>query len=316
VANCSAGSSVPISKNGNQNRDSSVGDANQISSEPVVPRDRLDEILRRAKKRMEEKITVYHIAGQDFNPKENVAKAVEFVLWAKALVDQAVRPSAEASLIWVGACLVIPLFVQPYLVEQEHKSGFEYVTCRMEFYAALEPRWSSEKMNMPEEQRNAVQKDIVDLYQHVLSFQLKTVLRLHQHKMQRWLRDVTNQSAWSEMLSRVKEAEEILHKDFDLIKGLDLREKLEEIDQKTKSTAEKMSELLTKACEQYHVAQEQLEQTKRTKYCSLLIVLCAANTLAVRFLMSPSVRSSFRRIGTRNMILIRLPAKKGLGRVY
>jgi hypothetical protein len=178
------------------------------------------------KKRLDKPRSEYTIAGRKFNLKQQVAKAAQFVLWGKDLVDQAVKPSTEASLVWAGVCLILPLLTYPYLAAQANESGFNHVTARMNFYAALEPRLLPENANISEEVKKAFQKDILDLYQHVLEFQLKSVLRFYNGSLKRALGDVKNEDVWDEMRSQVTADEEKLKGDFKLINDAVVRDEL------------------------------------------------------------------------------------------
>jgi len=214
---------------------------------------------------MDEKTIVYHIAGHEFKLQDQIATAAEFVLWGKSLVDSAVRPSIEASLIWAGVCLILPLLTQPHLATEAHLNGFDYVTSRMDFYVALEPKLLPEDTSIPEDLKKAFQKDVVDLYQHVLEFQLQSVLRFYQHSLKRLTQDVMKPDQWTDMLSKVQDAEEVLRKDFDLVNNMMLRQKLNELEENTKLIRLKMGELLTVAEKQLRINDEQLQQAKLTK---------------------------------------------------
>jgi hypothetical protein len=247
--------------------------ANQISADPMVRQTQLDEIMKRSRGRMDEKTITYHIAGHEFVLRDQVASAAQFVLWGKDLVDQAVKPSAEASLIWAGVCLILPLLTDPQLAAQANKSGFSYVTSRMDFYVALESRLLPEDTGISEKLKKAFQKDIVNLYQHILEFQLSSVLRFYERSLKRFARDVRNQNIWDDMPSKVQAAEKTLNDDFKRINNTALRRKLEELDESTKASLGIMQRLLSVAEEQLHVAKEhldtsskQLQQATLTKY--------------------------------------------------
>jgi hypothetical protein len=247
--------------------------ANLINADPQVRQERLGEIMKRGQKRMDKPRSKYHIAGQEFVLKKQVAEAAQFVLWGKGLVDQAVKPSAEASLIWAGICLILPLLTHPYLTAQANESGFNYVTARIDFYVTLEPLLLPENAGISEKLKEAFQKDIVDLYQYILEFQFKSVLQFYDCTLKKFAQDVRNQNIWDKMLSKVQAAEKTLTNDFKKISDAALRHKLEELDKSTKTTLDVMQQHLSVTEEQLHVNKEhlytsskQLQQAEHTKY--------------------------------------------------
>jgi hypothetical protein len=88
---------------------------------------------------MDEKKIKYHVAGYEFVLEDQIAQAAKLVQWWKALIDEAVKASPEASMAWCGICLILPLFTQSSTTEQANRAGFTYVTARMRYYVALEP---------------------------------------------------------------------------------------------------------------------------------------------------------------------------------
>jgi hypothetical protein len=61
------------------------------------------------------------------------------VQWGKALIDESVKASPEASMAWCGIYLIFPLFTRSSDIEQHNRAGFTYVTGRMRYYITLEP---------------------------------------------------------------------------------------------------------------------------------------------------------------------------------
>jgi len=292
-----AGSSISASDAHDQS-DNSPGDtANQISADPTERQAQLDKIIKDGQTRMDEVAIqtstdptmgkaqleeiakygqqkdkkIFHICGHPFSFDVGavVAQAADFVLWGKDLVDQAVKPSPEASLIWAGVCLILPLLTYPHLASQANESGFNYVTARMNFYVALEPRLLPSTEDISEERKEGVQKDLIDLYQHILEFQLKSVLRFYDRAVKRITKDVRNQGVWKKMLSDVKEAEEKLDRDFKIINAADLIDALMTANQSLRKMCDFLpvtGELLEVNKRQAATQEKQLRENERMKY--------------------------------------------------
>lgn len=91
------------------------------------------------------------------------------MLWAKDLIDEAVKASPEASMAWAGVCIILPLLTNPSTADEANRDGFTYVTTRMHYYVALEPLllqlsqdWTS--ATVPKNVMAEFEKHIIDLY--------------------------------------------------------------------------------------------------------------------------------------------------------
>ncbi|XTI89098.1 WD40-repeat-containing domain protein [Cenococcum geophilum] len=167
---------------------------------------------------MDKKKIKYHIAGYEFVLEDQIAQSAKLVQWGKALIDQAVKASPEASMAWCGICLILPLFTQSSATEQANRAGFAYVTARMHYYVALEPLLFPKNQDptaiVPEDLKEAFEKNVVDLYQHILEFQFRSVLRFFRNGLRNLGRDLIQREDWDGMLSKVQQLENTLDGDF------------------------------------------------------------------------------------------------------
>ncbi|RYP54466.1 hypothetical protein DL768_000772 [Monosporascus sp. mg162] len=150
---------------------------NLIDKDPTVRREQLDNIIEAGRQRMGEKKIKYCIAGCEFVLQDQIAQAAKLVQWGKALLDEGVKASPEASIAWCGVCLVLPLLTRPKDAEDASTSGLAYVTARIRFYVALEPlllpKNGDSAVAISADLKEAFQNKVVDLYQHVLEFQFR-----------------------------------------------------------------------------------------------------------------------------------------------
>lgn len=133
----------------------------------------------------------------------------------KDFVSSAISSSPQASLIWAGVCIILPLLTNPATAEKANSDGFTYVTSRMEYYAKLEdlllPRRDAKAQDDEfEELRAELGKFLVDLYQQILGFQLRSILRFYRNSVINFLRDVSRHEDWEGMLQGIKDAENTL----------------------------------------------------------------------------------------------------------
>lgn len=91
---------------------------------------------------------------------------------------------------------------------EAQRNGFSYVTSRIGFWTTLE-RQLSNAGNWTE----SVQEEFVTLYQHLLEFQVRTVLRYHQGGFERCVGDLSS-NVWEQLITAIKHQEQLLHQDL------------------------------------------------------------------------------------------------------
>ena len=191
----------------------------------------------------------YYIAGYEFVLEDQIARAAKLVQWGKALIDEAVKASPEALMAWCGICLILPLFTQSSATEQANRAGFTYVTAHMSYYVALEPLLFPKNQNsitiVPEDLKEAFEKNVVDLYQRILEFQFRSVLRFFRNRLQNLGRDLIQREDWDGMLSKVQQLESTLGSDFKKINDAGLSRKLEELSKNARESLKTMHRLLS-----------------------------------------------------------------------
>ena len=185
TANLNAGSDLNADKDPSNGSKTLDEIDNQIDNEdPARRRAQLDPIII-GLKRIDERKTTYRIAGHDVVWQDQVVQAVKWIQWAKGWIDEAVQVSPQASVAWAAVSLFLPLLTRPATAEKASIDGFMHVTSRMRYYVALErlmlPQSQGSKVDtVSEDLKNVFEAHVVDLYQHILNFQLKCVLRFYQ----------------------------------------------------------------------------------------------------------------------------------------
>jgi hypothetical protein len=210
---------------------------------------------------MEEKKIKYTIAGHEFVLQDQIAQTAGLVQGMKDFVGTAVAASPPASLAWAGVCVILPILTNPSAAEQANSDGFTYVTSRMRFYVALEPlllpKDQDQNVTIPKDLKAQFESNIVELYQHILDFQLKSVLRFYGTWLAKLGRDVIQYEDWKGMLSEVQKREKIVDVDFMKINDSASRKELVELNKNASGSLETMQQLLLVAARQLRVAREQ-----------------------------------------------------------
>lgn len=193
--------------------------------------EQLKTITHNGLRRMDETKTKYVIFGHEFVPRDQIAQAGRFVQGMKTLVDEAVRACPEASLIWAGVCTILPILTNPVAAQEAHDNGFTYVTSRMQFYVELEHLlWPT---SLRAGLRQELETRLIVLYQQILDFQVRSVIRFYKTQLARLGGDVVQSEDWKGMLSRVQDLEKTFDDDLSKINDSLMRKELEALNEKT-----------------------------------------------------------------------------------
>ncbi|CAK7210845.1 hypothetical protein SBRCBS47491_000916 [Sporothrix bragantina] len=183
----------------------------------------LNTVIKQGLRRMEETKATYNIAGHEFVLTDQVTQAAKLLLWAKDWIGGAVQASPQASVAWAGVCLILPLLTNPTTAVEANRDGFTNVTARMRYYVALEPllRQLGQNDGVPDTLMSEANNHIVDLYQHILEFQLCTVLRFYQSRLGTYVHDMFSSKDWKQTALDIKTREETVDKVLRQIGGND-----------------------------------------------------------------------------------------------
>ncbi|KAH8429360.1 uncharacterized protein LDX57_007024 [Aspergillus melleus] len=161
--------------------------------------------------------------------KEGVAKFAKCAQSVKEFVDAAVKASPEASLVWAGVCVALPLLTNPQAASDANKSGFHYVTSRLAYYLELEHLlWPVD--GREEQQIAKLEIKFLDswteLYKKLLEFQFESVIRIHSRHL---AKDIFGLQDWEGMITSIKELEAMVDRDAQQINASLSRQDLEQI---------------------------------------------------------------------------------------
>lgn len=238
-----------------------------------------EQIISIAKERMDASKSHFDIAGHEiaFDVKERVKDAVDFILWGKELLSEAVKPSPEASMVWAGVCLVLPLLTHPFLAAESNESGFSYVTTRMNFYVKMEDLLLGNGSGNATGPEDLTRQQLVRLYALILRFQFTSVIRLLDAAIHRYFSDIRHQDVWTKLRTEIENTETSLMNDS---RFMSLRELKKTADQSLETMKRHLQveeeilrtnqEQLGIQTEQRDISSQQLLQNEITKYIFFL----------------------------------------------
>ncbi|KAH7169754.1 NACHT domain-containing protein, partial [Fusarium flagelliforme] len=151
--------------------------------------------------------------------KGGIDEGLQAVQAVRGIVDKAVQAAPEAAVAWVGVCLGLEVCIlsNPITEARYNRNGIAYVLSRMEWY------WNLVSLLLDEnkaEQSSAglrvqLEKHVVQLYEKLLSYQVKSVCLYHRNWAAVVLRDVLRLNDWAGQLDDIQKAEAAVRTDSD-----------------------------------------------------------------------------------------------------
>ncbi|KAG7424474.1 Vegetative incompatibility protein HET-E-1 [Fusarium oxysporum f. sp. raphani] len=149
--------------------------------------------------------------------KRGIDEGLQAVQAVRGIVDKAVQAAPEAAVAWVGVCLGLEILSNPVTEARYNRNGIAYVLSRMEWY------WNLVSLLLDEnkaEQSSAglrvqLEKHVVQLYEKLLSYQVKSVCLYHRNWAAVVLRDVFRLDDWAGQLDEIQDAEAAVRTDSD-----------------------------------------------------------------------------------------------------
>ncbi|KAI1325310.1 hypothetical protein F5Y16DRAFT_401470 [Xylariaceae sp. FL0255] len=216
-----------------------------------------------------EKATVYEIRGADGRPTQNqlssiieegvrqlkheankytdnIQRALAIVDWAKDLITDAVQCSPAASIAWVGISILLPLLLEPQEAAKANSEGLAYVMARTRYYTEFEPilRQLETSTGVPLALMEQIDRDIVDLYQLILEFQIKSVLRFSKTSLGRYVSDIIASQSWENMRFKIEKLSITIDREIDQTNDSAIRITLESIRDASEGQHQSMKRLL------------------------------------------------------------------------
>lgn len=233
---------------------------NQIAQDAenaIQRREQLKQITELGLKHMESERVGVTVLGHEIVLRDQVANAVDIILWADKLITKAVADLPYPSMIWAAVSLVLPLLKNPSEEEAANQEGFQYVTQQMTYYAAMETVWLPEYMK--KDLKENLEEQVVDLYKLIIHFQVQTVLRFYQSRTKNYFKDLVKYDGWEDLLGSIRKAEQELDRKFGQAMAGTHLAKLEELVQEAAARRKGIDDLIAVEKDHLRVGREQCD---------------------------------------------------------
>ncbi|KAH7114519.1 hypothetical protein B0J13DRAFT_613667, partial [Dactylonectria estremocensis] len=132
----------------------------------------------------------------------------------KGAMDKAVQAAPEAAIAWVGVCFGLEILSNPVTEAGINRRGIAYVISRMEWYwnlvyLLLDENTAEKSAALREE----LEKHVIQLYQKLLLFQIKSVCLYSRNQAAVLLRDMFKLDDWDGQLNEIVNIENMVQRD-------------------------------------------------------------------------------------------------------
>ncbi|KAK7219770.1 hypothetical protein V2G26_007773 [Clonostachys chloroleuca] len=200
--------------------------------------------------------------------KRGIDEGLQAVQAIRAIVDKAVQAAPEAAVAWVGVCLGLEILSNPVTESRDNRKGIAYVLSRMEWY------WNLVSLLLDENKARSsatglqvqLRKHIVQLYEKLLSYQMKSVCLYRRNWAAVIGRDMLKLDDWAGQLSEIQEAEAAVQGDMEQYNTEESKERFRKLTD-IASTMEMNLQDIHSAIQDQTQQQERRHQDDRDKQC-------------------------------------------------
>jgi hypothetical protein len=227
----------------------------------VARRQKLKEITECGLRHMEDKKVSVTLLGHEIILQDVVKNVAGAVGWAEDYIKDAAKDLPYASIVIAGVSLVLPLLKNPSAAEAANQDGFTYVTSQMRYYVAMESLLLPEDMNP--DLKSELTDRLVDIYKHIISFQVRSIIRFYRSRTKNFFRGTINYDGWDKTLQDIKNSDAALVLRFETAMSATSLAVLKNLAQEAEASRTALYSLLEKQQELIKVNRDHMEITQK-----------------------------------------------------
>ncbi|KKP00577.1 hypothetical protein THAR02_07302 [Trichoderma harzianum] len=200
------------------------------NSEPASLENRIDKAYNERWKQMQMIVeAALEKKQQSIEKKQKIGSGLAAV---GITMRQAVRAVPEAAVAWIGVCFALEMVSNSIQEAKANNEGIVYVVSRMDWYWHLAELLLDNNISKsaPNSLRLQMEKHIIDLYQKLLLYQMKSVCRYYRRHGPVIWRDVIKADNWTGQLDDIRIAEATVQEDSGIFNALEIQRRLGELD--------------------------------------------------------------------------------------
>ncbi|CEF72078.1 hypothetical protein FGSG_00205 [Fusarium graminearum PH-1] len=130
----------------------------------------------------------------------------EYAAPIKGIVDRIMPSVPQAQVPWLAVSLTFEIFSKPFKEPGINRTGLLDVISKTQEYMSLSD-YLVDDNGLQSDLHRKLEKDTVQLYQTLLSYQIKSIYCFHKNELKRFVRNVFKVDDWSSQLDAIKTAE-------------------------------------------------------------------------------------------------------------
>ncbi|KAH7124420.1 hypothetical protein EDB81DRAFT_912810, partial [Dactylonectria macrodidyma] len=200
--------------------------------------------------------------------KQRIDDGLQAVHAVMGAMDKAVQAAPQAALAWVGVSLGLEILSNPITEAGINRRGVYYVLSRMNWY------WNLVRLLLDENRaeksstglRDELDSHIVQLYQKLLLYQMKSVCLYHRNRAVVILRDMCKLDGWKGQLDEIQVAEATVRGDSEQYNTEQIKSYLQALAITARSQEVKLQDIYSAIQDQTRL-QEKRHQDDKDKQC-------------------------------------------------
>ncbi|KAM5353670.1 hypothetical protein ACJ41O_000320 [Fusarium nematophilum] len=144
---------------------------------------------------------------KEADTKARLGRGYEIAKGLKGLVDTSLKAAPEAALVWASVTCSLEILSSALTQPGINRDGLERVVASMEWYWNLSRLLVDKKAGMDDAMRGQLEKNITQLYQKLLLYQMRSACTYRRKRLSVFFRDALKIDDWQGKLDEVKDAE-------------------------------------------------------------------------------------------------------------
>nr|XP_036586261.1 uncharacterized protein CTRU02_03646 [Colletotrichum truncatum]KAF6796668.1 hypothetical protein CTRU02_03646 [Colletotrichum truncatum] len=200
--------------------------------------------------------------------KQKISEGIRIISPLKDVIGKAMQAAPQAAVAWVGVSFALELLANPFTEPGINLDGIAYVTSRMEWYWNLVDLLLDQEGSKPEFEglRGQLEKHILELYQELLVYQIKSICLYNRKRVVVFLRDIVKLENWTIQIDDIKAAETAVLSDSEQYNSQKTRRHLQLLETTAEHQLKEMQSV-TNAIHQQTKRQEEYQQSQDDKKC-------------------------------------------------
>ncbi|KAF4920398.1 Vegetative incompatibility protein HET-E-1, partial [Colletotrichum fructicola] len=182
---------------------------------------------------------------KDAESKQKASDVIRVISPLKEGIGKAVQAAPEAAIAWVGVSFALEILANPVTESGINRDGITYVISKMNWYWNLVDLLLEPSRANPHFQglRVELEKHIIELYQKLLLYQMKSVCLYYRGRGAVFFRDLIRLDDWAGEIDTIKAAEAAVRDDSEQYNSQETRRHLQVLENTTKSQLEELQDI-------------------------------------------------------------------------